>query len=153
MGRIVVGVDGSDASVAALTWAAEEARLRDAELHVVTSFGPSGSLTLAGDGIAWSPEIFDRMQEHARDVQDRAIGALDEPLPKLEQEVAMGTPANALLQAAQHADLLVIGSRGMGGFKGLLLGSVSHKCVTHAPCPVVVIPSPATDEHTNEQGD
>lgn len=149
MARIVVGVDGSDASAAALEWAAEEARLRDAQLHVITSFGPSGSLALAGDGIAWSPEIFDQLQAHARDVQDRALARLAEPLPNVEQEVAMGTPTSVLLRAAQNADMLVVGSRGMGGFKGLLLGSVSHACVTHAPCPVVVIPSDTTDE----QGD
>ena len=150
MDRIVVGVDGSENANLALAWAGEEARIHAAELHIVTSYGPSGSLFVAGDPLAVTDDIRDRLERHAEDVQDRALAQFAEKPPKLRREIAMGPPASALLHAAGGADLLVVGARGLGGFKGLLLGSVSHKCVTHAPCPVAVIPAPDHDGDPTE---
>jgi len=138
MSRIVVGIDGSEAATAALAWAAREAELHDATLHLVTSFGPTEAVAVGG--LAWSADMYDELELHAREVQNRAIEKLGDPLPPIEQEVALGSPATLLLEAAQNAELLVVGSRGLGGLKGLLLGSVSHRCVSHASCPVVVIP-------------
>lgn len=159
MGRIVVGVDGSQASHDALRWALAEAELRGAELHVVHVYGPIGEESPYAASYAYAPDVHtvDRLSEDERrwreerqaTVHDRArrvvadvvsnVGA-DASDVSVHQEVIAGSrSAPALIERARNADLLVVGSRGRGGFKGLLLGSVSQQCVQHAPCPVVVI--------------
>jgi nucleotide-binding universal stress UspA family protein len=133
--RVVVGVDGSADAARALAWAAEEARLRGAELVVVHAYLPP----YAGDfAIAWDPGD---EEEHAQVLLDDALAAVDTgslPVP-VEPVLAYDRAAPALLDAAEQADLVVVGSRGRGGFAGLLLGSVSHQVTHHAPCPVVVL--------------
>ena len=132
---IVVGVDGSDESKRALRFALEEARLRHTSLHVIHAF--------------WEWEPIPGTQEIE---QDRSPEQREEWLPDLVREVvgevidleiAWSTvyddPAPALLAAARGAELLIVGSRGQGGFAGLLLGSVSQQCAHHAPCPVVIV--------------
>lgn len=142
MQRIVVGIDGSQGARRALEWAVGEAKLRDAHLVVVHAWlEPAvvavGSIMSAG-GV--EPEIFKETAE--RTVAD-VLGAVDTTgLPQgIESHVVAGAPALALLDAAKDADLVVVGSRGLGGFTGLLLGSVSQQVAHHATCPVVIIPS------------
>ena len=143
MQRIVVGVDGSQGARRALEWAVDEAKLRDAQLVVIHAWlEPAavavGSVITAG-GV--EPEIFEETAE--RTLAD-VLGAVDTTeLPQgIESHVVAGAPAHALLDAAKDADVLVVGSRGLGGFTGLLLGSVSQQVAHHATCPVVIVPTP-----------
>ena len=143
MERIVVGIDGSETSQRALRWALEEGRLRHAAVEVVhtwhSPFGPAYPYGVP----AFDPELYEKA---ARQVLDTALDEEDTaglPVP-VERIVALGGAASVIVETAKGADLVVVGSRGLGGFKGLLLGSVSHQVTHHAPCPVVVIP-PAMD--------
>ena len=140
MARIVVGVDGSAPADAALAFAREEARLRQATLVAVTAWHePYVAPTVAPIGP--DPGL---LADAARStLADALRGAgLDAAGDDVERVVERGGPAEVLLRAAEGADLLVVGSRGRGGFTGLLLGSVSQQVVHHARCPVVVVPLP-----------
>ena len=131
--RIVVGVDGSPASKAALNWAMRQGALSGAVVEVVTAY-------------YWFPmpiEDIDFKALATRVVEDAIFEAADPGTPvKVVPKVVHGSPAKALLQEAVGADLLVVGSRGHGAISEALLGSVSHQCVHHATCPVVVIRDP-----------
>jgi nucleotide-binding universal stress UspA family protein len=134
-GRIVVGVDGSASSAEALRWAAGQARLTGAELHAVMSWELPTSY-------AWGPVMDDTDWEgDTRAALEQAITeTLDEAdAQRVQRHVVRGHPALALLDASEGADLLVVGSRGHGGFAGMLLGSVSQHVIAHATCPVLVI--------------
>ncbi|MCW2696288.1 MAG: UspA domain protein [Modestobacter sp.] len=138
--KIVVGVDGSPSSSQALRWAAQQAHLTGAELHAVTSWAPPTTY-----GWEFAAPDFD-WQDNARST---LAGALDETLGEtgaagVHRHVVEGHPARALLDAAAGAELLVVGSRGHGGFSGMLIGSVSQHVIAHAPCPVVVVRHEAT---------
>jgi nucleotide-binding universal stress UspA family protein len=134
--RIVVGVDGSDSSLDALRWAAEQARLTGAGLEVIMAWEYPPSFGWAPPLPAdWSPG--EEARRELADSVERALGAT--PPIEVRQVVVQGHPAPALVAAAREADLLVVGSRGHGAFVGMLLGSVSEHCVSHAPCPVVVV--------------
>ena len=139
MERIVVGVDGSEASRRALEWAAVDARRRGAALEVVHAWhlpNAGGYPYLAG---YVDLELF---AQDSRTVLDRAMAGVDlGGIPRVEPILIQDGAARALLDTAKGADLLVVGSRGRGGFTGLLLGSVSHHVATHASCPVVIIPA------------
>ena len=142
--RIVVGVDGSEGSKRALEWAAREARLRGDPLEIVLAWLPSLSI-YAGAG--WSVvdnEMFEGLLESARERLERTCESVAPALEGLEVEsrVVEGQAAGTLMDAAAGADLLVVGTRGHGGFAGLLLGSVSAQCAHHSPCPVVIVPHP-----------
>jgi nucleotide-binding universal stress UspA family protein len=141
---IVVGIDGSDHSMEALRWAAEEAQLRDCTLHVVQAWSatlgvgssPAGAMPPA----VWSSE--DHRVETAREMERTVETALGQDHGvDIEIVAHQGSPADVLISAAERvgAQLLVVGSRGRGGFKRLLLGSVGEQCATHAHCPVVII--------------
>jgi nucleotide-binding universal stress UspA family protein len=137
---IVVGVDGSEHSKAALRWAFEEALLRGAELRVVHSWAvypplhPGSSVT-ASDWDELRVAAERSLREFvAETVPDR--GGVEIATVALQ---TTETAARTLVGLAEGADLLVVGSRGFGGFKGLLLGSVSQQCVQHAQCPVVIV--------------
>ncbi len=137
--RIVVGVDGSDGSIDALIWATQEAKLRDAELHVVTAW-EYPYLYAAGSTAMMLP--LDQLEVEAKTTLDRAIetGVKDPDVRRhVHREVFSGNPAAVLRDLSEDADLIVVGARGHGGFFGLLLGSVSDQLVKHAACPVVVI--------------
>lgn len=166
-GRIVVGVDGSPASDEALAWAYRQAARTGDVLHMVTTYevdaasSPySGSYAYAPDGrIAaylteaesrWREDRHRVAQEHAEHMlTDRARDAraafadADAKVEITTETVAGGRPAEVLVEHSRRAELLVVGSRGRGGFRGLLLGSVSQQCVLHAHCPVVVVRSGA----------
>jgi nucleotide-binding universal stress UspA family protein len=140
MERIVVGVDGSAHSVAALRWAVGEAAVHGAE--VVAVLGWELPLAGAGDGFGWAAgALTDRLQAEAGQRMAQAVGSVDAGEVKVSQVVEYGGAARVLLEHAAGADLLVVGARGLGGFRGLLLGSVSQHCVTHAVCPTVVVPT------------
>jgi nucleotide-binding universal stress UspA family protein len=134
--RIVVGVDGSPSSKAALAWAARQATLTGATLEVV---GAWGYPVYFGTTPVW-PSDFDP-QAIAEDSIRQAIDEILGTHPGLEvrSTVREADPSIALLDAAEGAELLVVGSRGHGAFAGMLLGSVSQHCVSHAHCPVVVV--------------
>jgi nucleotide-binding universal stress UspA family protein len=133
-GVIVVGVDGSRHSLEALTWAAEETKLRNATLRIVHGWS-FHDLTVA---VETSSDI--NIEEAARSVVDQARAAVDRAV-HVETEISNDMPAELLIRQSKGADLLVVGSRGNGGFKGLLVGSVSDQCLHHARCPVVVVRS------------
>jgi nucleotide-binding universal stress UspA family protein len=138
MEQIIVGVDGSQPSREALRWAAEEARVRHASLQVVMSWHVPYVGSYPYVGTAFDPALFER---DARQTLDELVDATATAgVPNVERVLVMGDAASALLTASKDADLLVVGSRGLGGFAGLLLGSVSHHLAHHATCPLVIIP-------------
>jgi nucleotide-binding universal stress UspA family protein len=132
--RIVVGVDGSGPSRATLRWAMEQARLTRASVDAVMAWQYSNLFTPAAGRDA---DIEGGSREALGKVIDQEGGA--GPGVPVNPVVAEGHAAEVLLGAARDADLLVVGSRGHGGFAGALLGSVGQHCVQHATCPVVVI--------------
>ena len=139
--RIVVGVDGSDQSRAALAWAYDEAAHHGAALTVLTTWAPPtmpmtppyGSLPEAG--------YADQPRLEALALLDRFTAELVPRTPAVDVSTSVeeGHPAKVLIERSHEADLLVVGSRGHGGFAGMLLGSVSQHLVAHAHCPVVVV--------------
>lgn len=140
--RIVVGVDGSPESKLALRWAARIAATEHAVIDVVGAwdFPPSGGWAALPDG--YSPKL--EMDKVVIETVDEVFGA-DRPVGTTVR-TAQGNPAAVLLRASSDAAMLVVGSRGHGGFMGLLLGSVSAKVAEHATCPVLVVhdkPKPA----------
>ena len=137
MGRIVVGIDSSPDAERALAWALEEARLRGAELELVHAY-PSRELT-ALPMIVTLPDDAELRAAAASVLEDalKAVGGAGDVEVILTTRA--GGAAGVLTQAAEAAELLVIGARGLGGFRGLLLGSVSQQTVPHSPCPVVVV--------------
>lgn len=138
METIVVGVDGSEYSLAALEFAAKEAACREARLLVVTAWDmPANALLIMGA----IPDFLERVMQDAQDVaQEAASRARElEPSVQCEVRVVQGHPARVLLDEAEEAILVVVGSRGRGGFASLILGSVSQEVVLHAPCSVTVV--------------
>jgi nucleotide-binding universal stress UspA family protein len=139
-GRIVVGVDGSSSSKAALAWAVEQAGLTGSSVEAVTAWHYPvmvGGIPFAPIGVIDSPDYGDFATQVLSDV----IGATVDPdgPVKVSSVVREGNAAQVLLEAAKGAEMLVVGSRGHGGFAEALLGSVSQACVHHAPCPVVIV--------------
>jgi nucleotide-binding universal stress UspA family protein len=131
--RVLVGVDGSPASIEALRTAARMAEAFDAPLEVVTAWAyPPYSSPYISE--SWSPE------GDAKTVLDDSIRAAfgDSP-PSLRRTVLAGPTAHLLIEESRRCALLVLGSRGHGGFSGLLLGSVSAACAEHAHCPVLIV--------------
>ena len=133
--RIVVGVDGSESAQRALRWAIDEARHREATLEVVHAW----RRIPISDYFVNEPEP-GGSERFAKAVLDQAVEAEDTAGVIVERKLVPGTGAYALIHEAKGAALLVVGSRGRGGFSGLLLGSVSQQTAHHAPCPVVIIP-------------
>ncbi len=153
METIVVGVDGSEGSRAALRFAIEEARLRKAKLRVVHSW------LLPLTEVAPDPFLLEYpsyagpdLQELARRLEDAAWTLIDSELERalgtgdpgieIERMPFEGAAGAALVDVSEDADLLVVGTRGHGALHGLVLGSVSHQCVSHAVCPVAIVPAP-----------
>jgi nucleotide-binding universal stress UspA family protein len=136
--RIVVGVDGSESSERALVFALDEGRLRDWEVEVVHAwFFPA----MAYFPYAPTPRLCEADIEAAgAEVLDRALALANTAGARVTRRLVMGGSAPTLLEAAASADLLVLGTRGHGGFAGLLLGSTSQHCAHHPPCPVVIVP-------------
>lgn len=137
--RVVVGVDGSAGGDRALRFAVEEARIRGARLDAVLAWGLFDQLGAPGEE-SFDPQFGEaQAQRYLADAIRRAGG--DEPGIEIVPHVVCDLPARALLEQAAGADLLVVGTRGLGGFRGLLLGSVSQQGAHHSPCPVVIVPA------------
>lgn len=143
MNEIVVGIDESMGSQRALEWALEEARLRQASVRLVHA------VPLPQSYYPYSLGELDRVEADKEQAQQATRVMLESALAKAGGEPAgvsvelvsrFGAAPNVLVKEAGDAALLVVGSRGRGGFTGLLLGSVSQQAVQHAQCPVVVIP-------------
>src|SRR5215831_15634937 len=144
MPGIVVGMDGSGHSRRALTWALKEAAAHQVPVTVVTAHSPAvgylGTISYPED-----QAVTQQAREAARKEVDAAIDQLGQPGPPQVNILAVtGSPAQELVTAARGADLLVVGSRGAGGFARLVMGSVSSQVAQHARCAVAVVP--AADE-------
>lgn len=137
--RIVAGVDGSAPSVAALRWAVRQAELSGGTVDAVIAW----QYPIAAGGLGWAPtsglDDTDYAELAAKALSAAVTDVSPPPSVPVRQLVMDGNPAQVLLDAAKNADLLVVGSRGHGGFADALLGSVSGRCVHHATCPVVVV--------------
>jgi nucleotide-binding universal stress UspA family protein len=135
--RIVVGVDGSRGSDRALRWAVAEAERRGALLHIVVAAWYGGMWSI------YAPLPATELADSATPILTKAVDEARALAPDvvIRQDIVVDPPAKALIDATSGASLLVVGSRGRGGFAGLLLGSVSQQCISHARCPVVVVPS------------
>ena len=144
MPGVIVGVDGSDHSRYALRWAMQEAVLRHVPLTVLTVHpDPVRPAT----GIYWGLRTYpensfdpDLVRAAVQEFVDKVASEIGGTVPEVTVSVATGDAAEELLRASRDADLLVVGSRGGGGFARLLLGSVSSQVMHHAECPVVAIP-------------
>lgn len=144
MSTIVVGVDGSPGSRAALAWAVEEARVRGSAIRAVHAWtvpvvaAPTYGFAAAAASSATDYEEYEQLNRRILDeMVDEVAG--DDSGVAIERVLVSRAPSETLIAEARSAELLVVGSRGLGGFKELLLGSVSHQCAIHAPCPVVII--------------
>jgi nucleotide-binding universal stress UspA family protein len=138
--RVVAAVDGSDPSVAALRWAARRAELARGSLDAVMAWQYPADLT----GYGYPPIATTDDVDYAQIAEQVVADAIGQAVGRgvrvpVRPVVAEGRPADVLIEAAAGADLLVVGSRGHGGFARALLGSLSRYCAEHAPCPVAVI--------------
>jgi nucleotide-binding universal stress UspA family protein len=134
--RIVVGVDGSSCSLDALEWAIRQAQLTGARVLVVTAWQRPSAV---GWGLPVAPSP--SPSEDANSVLEEVLEPVRKRHPNvdIQSKTVEGHPAPALVEASQGADLVVVGSHGRGAFAGMLLGSVSRHCVSHASCPVLVV--------------
>lgn len=147
--RVVVGVDGSASAARALDWALRHAQLTGASLDVVGCWTLQALGDATGYGAYTDPSAFD-LAGLTEQVLESAVAAALEDVTGSDsvvvvRRVVQGYPPRVLLQAAEGADLLVVGSRGHGEIAGLLLGSVGLYCVSHATCPIVVVRCPDDD--------
>lgn len=136
---IVVAVDGSEASATAVAWAANAATKRNAPLKLVTAY--TMPQFMYADGMVPPQELYDELEKEALDKISNAREQVAGFNPDLVvgHIVVEGTPIDMLLELSETADIIVMGSRGLGGLSGLVLGSVSSAVVSHASCPVVVV--------------
>jgi len=141
---IVVGVDGSNVSRRALAWAAQEAEIRGNTVLAISTYQIPAMAT-ADLGFSLASVDVSELAEYTQRVLATEIAEVTTRHPKvrIEAKVVEGSAAQVLIDASQLASVLVVGSRGHGGFVGLLLGSVSQQCVTHARCPVVAVVRPS----------
>lgn len=138
-GGILVGDDGSTCAAAAVRAAAEEAVLRGVKLHIVRAWSIVHAVRPADvpQGIVPSMMEFEAATLAAE--RQRVEGLLKGSSADVEVHVVHAAPAKVLIEAAENADLLVLGTRGRGGFKSLLLGSVAEQCLRHAPVNVLIV--------------
>jgi nucleotide-binding universal stress UspA family protein len=141
MNVIVVGVDHSPGAEAALVFAEAEARLRGASLRAVHAwqYGYIGYSGLEGGTPLLGGDINDLHAAAEAALEASVREALPDSDVEIERRAIQGVPASVLVDESRNADLLVVGSRGHGGFAQLLLGSVSQQCAHHAECPVVIV--------------
>lgn len=134
MKKVIVGIDGSPTSKEALRWAMRLAPALGCEVEAITAWEFPVIVTMAGGGVlpgTWVPE------DDARETLENTV---KEIAPTAHMAVIEGHPANVLIEASKNAEMIVVGSRGLGGFRGALLGSVSSGVSQHANCPVLVVP-------------
>lgn len=141
MPGITVGIDGSSHSIRALEWATKEGAIRHAPVtvltvHLVPASGWTGNpMVLPNDA-----DDQEKARQAAEEMTLKVTSQLDTQPPSVTVRATTGFPAQDLIEASKDADLLVVGSRGAGGFTKLMMGSVSNQVVHHAHCPVVVVP-------------
>jgi nucleotide-binding universal stress UspA family protein len=138
--KIVVGIDGSEESKNALSWALDEARMRSAEIVAVHAWEAPPAIPEPGpapgfDLVGILPEVQEAGERLVTTVVNEVVGDTD---VTVESVAIAGPPASVLVDAAGDAEMLVVGSRGHGGFTALLLGSVSQQLAHHAPCPLLI---------------
>ena len=135
---VVVGVDGSAASIAALSWASRYAAATGATIRAVWAWHLPAAVGPAPVEVA--PEVVStEVEQRLRSDLASAVAKADQSAAPVQTRLAYGHPAQVLIDESKAAGLLVVGSHGHGAFTGMLVGSVSIHCVTHAPCPVVVV--------------
>ncbi|MFF2142976.1 universal stress protein [Kitasatospora sp. NPDC058190] len=136
--RIVVGVDGSPASEQALRWAVDYAKAVGGTVDAIAAWEYPAFYGWGGTSVP--ADVYSPEELAGKTLSESVVKVVgDDPGVRISQRVMPGNAAGALLQAAKGAALLVVGSRGLGGFSGVLLGSVSRHVTEHAPCPVVVV--------------
>jgi nucleotide-binding universal stress UspA family protein len=149
-GPVVVGVDGTPAGEAAIAFAFEEAAIRGAALYAVHTWTD----TLLDAALAGDPAMLDfhPLQQSAYEILAERLAGWQEKYPdvRVYREVVRDRPAAALLRYAENAALVVVGTRGRGGFRGLVLGSTSQHLLHHAPCPVAVVRTDPGEENSDE---
>jgi nucleotide-binding universal stress UspA family protein len=150
--KVVVAVDGSAGSRAALQFAVADAARRGVPVEAVTVYRwPDYLMDFEVMGTADTERMRARLRRDAeatvRGLVDEVTGAATGPVPEISVRAVHGSPAHALIQASQGADLLVVGSRGHGEFSSVLLGSTSMQLAMHATCPVTVVHSPEARRH------
>lgn len=146
MHTIVVGVDGSEGSLVALSFAIEEAKRRGAEIKAVNCWHvPPIVYEVGWTAAPIDTGEFPKVAERGLAEALERAGAADCGVT-VSSIVREGQAADVLCEVAVGADMLVVGSRGYGGFRGLMLGSVSQQCAQHSPCPVVIIPHVLSEE-------
>lgn len=135
MKQIVVGIDGSEGSKAALRWALDEAKAHGATVEALFAWSYLNQSAPGGEFLPGYSE------EEARAELDQAIDEIvgTQSEVTVKKTVICELPARALIEASKRADLIVVGARGLGGFRELLLGSVSHQVANHVACPVTII--------------
>jgi nucleotide-binding universal stress UspA family protein len=143
-GRIVVGIDGTEESAAALRWAVEEAKLRGARVEAVRAWSYVPMTTAADSGLvpmSWteSTEMIDATHDAAQRAAEQQVEAVVGAGHDVAVALVQGDASDALLESAKGAELLVVGNRGRGALKEALLGSTSGRVADHAPCPVVIV--------------
>ncbi|MEX0869053.1 MAG: universal stress protein [Nitriliruptoraceae bacterium] len=149
MKRIIVGTDGSEHAQKAVDWAVEQARLQGAALEIVNVYSAINIRDLSLSADAATPAQFDIIRDRIDAVREEADAAMKRLVDQIRADNAGlevsgvasedGRPAEALVERSRDADLVVVGSRGRGGFTGLVLGSVSQQVAAHAACPVVIV--------------
>jgi nucleotide-binding universal stress UspA family protein len=136
---VVVGIDGSPESVAALRWAGRYAGATGATVRAVRAWHFPTAAGFPPEGKAPQP-VTDEIKQQMRDQIDSATAGADiPPSVQVDTEIGYGHPAQVLIDESKKANLLVVGHRGHGGFTEMLTGSVAIHCVSHAACPVVVV--------------
>jgi nucleotide-binding universal stress UspA family protein len=138
---IVVGVDGSEGAVRALEFALDEARARHTDVRAVAAWRvPASAYETGWVPVSVDPSDYEKIARAGleKSLEEAAVAESDVSVTPILRE---GQAAEVLVAEARGADLLVVGSRGLGGFKGLLLGSVGQQCAHHATCPVAIVPN------------
>ena len=134
--RVVVGVDGSPLAANALEFAIEEAKLRNASLHVTYAYTVMASTVTGSTG----KDYYEQVEAEAKEFLEGIMATAPSTVGlDVEWLGVPGNPSEVLIEASRGATLLVVGSRGQGGFLGLLMGSVSTQCVHYSHCPVLVV--------------
>jgi nucleotide-binding universal stress UspA family protein len=144
-GRIVVGLDDSVHAAAALRWALAEGALRQTTVEVVHSWSPPASALPFGATLAWKVDeaaIDSAARDEVDQLVDAALAEMDVQPPEVLRTILPGGPATTLVDVAEGADLLVVGSHGRTGLRRMAMGSVAMAVVQHAFCPVVVVRVP-----------
>jgi nucleotide-binding universal stress UspA family protein len=150
--RVVVAVDGSDGSRAALRFAVDDAVRRGVPVEAVVAYRSPDSWTefevvSRAETERMRARLRSEAEARVRTVVDDLTRTAPGPVPEVEIRAVEGAPADALIRASHGADLLVVGSRGHGGFSSVLLGSTSMQCTLHATCPVTVVHSAEARRH------